>query len=346
VTIKDVAKAAGVSITTVSRVLNGKDEVAPETYGRVSRLIKELGYTSSLAAKGMRSRQTKVLGLITSDLNDYFCLPVMQGVSEAVQKYDYDLLIYTGGDPKRENWSERERQYVSLLNGSITDGIIVVTPFAKNLPTTYPIVTVDSQRDSKDVPSVTATNRSGALDVMRYLVGLGHRRIGHITGRLDLQSAVQRLEGYEDFLQLTGIAVDRELIALGDYSRESGLAGARRLLTLPDPPTAIFGASDEAAFGVVEAAQEMGLRIPEDLSVVGFDNSPESAYVTPSLTTVDHSIKKMGTKAVEVLMELIYGHQLEEIVHKLPTQLIIRNSCGPVGSRFERQQLGGREIFH
>jgi LacI family transcriptional regulator len=162
---------------------------------------------------------------------------------------------------------------------------------------------------------------------MEHLIGLGHRRIGFITGRPELQSAVHRLVGYEDALQQAGVPLDPDLIQTGDYSRQTGFACAQRLLSLSNPPTAIFAANDESALGAIQAAQQAGLRVPGDLSVVGFDNIPEAAYTHPGLTTVDQFIDDMGYTAAGMLISLIEGNSLESDVYKMPTQLIARDSC-------------------
>lgn len=332
VTIQDVAKAAGVSISTVSRVLNDKDDVAPETYEKVRRVIEELNYTSSLAAKSMRSRRTNVVGLIMPDVEDPFSIQVMKGVNRAIAELDYDLIVYTGGDIRKESSADREQRYVSLLNSSITDGIIVVTPAATTFSTASPVVVVDPNNQSPDCPAVIATNRAGALSAVEYLISLGHRRIGFIGGRPELQSAVRRLQGYKDGLRQAGIPLDPALIQVGDYSTETGFACAQRLLGLRDPPTAIFAANDQSAIGVIRAAKEASLRVPEDLSVVGFDNTPEAAYIKPSLTTVDQAIDKMGHVATEMLVSLIQGETLDSNLYEMPTQLIVRDSCQAISS--------------
>ena len=329
-TIRDVAKAAGVSISTVSRVLNDKGDVAPETYQKVQEVIDELGYTSSLAARGLRSRRMNVIGLAMPDVGDPFSIQVMKGVSRAIAELDYDLIVYTGGEFQRETSADRERRFVSLLGGGITDGVIVVTPATTSFPTASPVVVVDPNVETHDCPAVIATNRDGALTAVEYLISLGHRRIGFIGGRSELTSAVRRLLGYKDGLARAGIPLEPDLIQTGDYSRKAGFAGTQRLLNLSDPPTAIFASNDQSATGAIKAVLEAGLRVPDDISVVGFDNVPEAAYAHPRLTTVDQSIAKMGYIATEMLISLIEGDALESDLYKVPTQLIVRDSCRAV----------------
>jgi LacI family transcriptional regulator len=330
ITIQDVARAAGVSVSTVSRVLNDKDDVAPDTSLKVKGIITELGYTSSLAAKSMRSRRTGLIGLILPDLEDPFCIQVMKGVHQAVVALGYDLIAYTSGTIKKHSRAEREQHYVSLLNGSLTDGIILVTPAANAFATPAPLVAIDPNNQCPDCLTVIAANRDGALAGMRYLIGLGHRRIGFIGGRPDLQSARQRLHGYRAALRQAGIAVDPGLIVTGDFTRAAGSACAQRLLTLPAPPTAIFAANDQSAIGAIEAARAGGRRVPDDLSVLGFDNIPEAAYCHPALTTIDQFIDKMGFVATEMLVALMEGHSLQSDGYKMPTQLVVRDSCRAV----------------
>ena len=332
ITIHDVAQAAGVSVSTVSRVLNDKDDVAPETYEKVQSIIQEMGYTSSLAARSMRSRRTNVIGLIVPDVADSFSIQVMKGVNQAIFELDYDLIIYTSGSVKKQSAAEREQYFVSLLNGSVTDGVIIVTPAATSFSTAAPVVTIDPNNECPECLTVIATNHAGAMTAVEHLIALGHRRIGFIGGRPDLQSAQRRLQGYQDALRQADIPVDQDLIATGDFTTETGRLCARNLLSLPNPPTAIFAANDQSAMGTIEAASEMGLRVPEDLSVIGFDNIPEAAYFDPALTTVDQFIEEMGRVATGKLVGLIQGEALDGELHKVATQLVVRDSCGAVSA--------------
>jgi LacI family transcriptional regulator len=330
VTIHDVAEAAGVSISTVSRVLNDKDDVAPETYERVQQVIHQLGYVSSLAARGMRSRQTNVIGLIMPDVASPYSVLVMQGVNQAIAQMDYDLIIYTNGDVRKNTSADQESYYVSLLNGGVTDGVIVVAPVATNFSTVAPVVAIDPNNESPECPAIISTNRAGALEVMTYLTSLGHRRIGFITGRLELVSADRRLQGYKDGLAASGIPLDEDLIQVGDYTTETAVGCTRTLLSLEDPPTAIYAANDMSAMGVYQAAKELGVRIPEDLSVVGFDNLREAAFLSPPLTTIDQFISEMGYIATEMIVKLVKGETLESDLYKIPTKLVVRGSCREV----------------
>jgi LacI family transcriptional regulator len=336
VTIRDVASKAGVSVTTVSRVLNGKDDISEETIKKVLAVVQDLGYASSLAARGMRSHRTNVIGLIMPDVASYYCQEIMRGVNRAIAKLDKDLIVYTSGVMDKENIAQHERSYVALLNGSITDGAIVVTPTATQFTTHAPLVIIDPNNEIPDYPAIIATNREGALAAMNYLTDLGHRRIGYIPGRMELVSSKQRLQGYKDGLAAAGILLDEDLIEIGDYTTETAVICTRKLLSLADRPTAIFAANDMSAIGVYQAAREFGLQIPGDLSVIGFDNLHEAAYLNPPLTTIDQFVEKMGTMATEMLVKLVKGESLpinpaeEGNLYKIPTQLVIRDSCASV----------------
>jgi LacI family transcriptional regulator len=329
ITIQDVAREAGVSISTVSRVLNNKDDVSLDTYEKVQQIIEDLHYATSLAARGMRSHRTNVIGLLLSDFVTPYSTEIIRGVDEVIAQSDNDLLIYTSGD-YRKNWgTNHESKSVMLLNGSIVDGVIIVTPetATSNLPSHAPLVIIDPNTESPNFPGVIATNREGALSAMNYLTSLGHRRIGYITGRLELISAMQRLQGYKDGLAAAGIPSDESLIKVGNYQVEVAAEQTRALLSMENPPTAIFAANDMSAMGVYQAAKEAHIRIPEDLSVVGFDNLSESAYFDPPLTTVDQFIKEMGSIAAKAMISLLKGEMSMNKIHIVPTQFVIRESC-------------------
>jgi len=325
VTIQDVARTAGVSVSTVSRVLNSKVDVATETQQHVLAVIDDLGYTTNLAARSMRSLRKNLVGLIMPDIAYPFAVEVMKGVNRAIAESEFDLLVYTTGDVRKSESAFHEQKYVSLLNNSITDGVILVAPIASEFSSDAPIVSIDPLVSNPNYPAVHATNYQGAVDAMEYLLRLGHRRIGFISGRAGLESSNRRLNGYRDALESAGLPVQPDLIVPGDYTTETGALRARQLMSLQDPPTAIFGSNDQTAMGVYQTAQEMGLRIPEDLSVIGFDNISESKYM--GLTTMDQFISEMGFVATQMLIRLIKREVLDTQMYKMKTQLVIRTSC-------------------
>lgn len=325
VTIQDVAKAAGVSVSTVSRVLNEKIDVASETQEHILSVIRKLGYTSNLAARSMRSHKKNLVGLVVPDIGFPYSIEIMKGVNRAIAESKYDLLLYTTGDVQKNGSDLHEQHYVSLLNNSITDGVLIVASAAAEFITNAPIVAVDPHVVNPNYPSVQGTNYQGALDAMEYLIKLGHRRIAFISGRPEIGSAVRRLQGYRDSLTMAGIEVDESLIMPGDFTQKAGYNSACQLLQMKNPPTAIFASNDQSAIGVIQAAEEMGLRIPNDLSVVGFDNITEAKYL--GLTTVDQFLEEMGYVAMQMLIKLVTGEPLDVEVYKMQTKLLVRTSC-------------------
>jgi LacI family transcriptional regulator len=325
VNIQQVAKAAGVSVSTVSRVLNAKVDVASDTQEHVKAVIEKMGYTSNLAARSMRSHKKNLIGLVVPDIGYPYAIEIMKGINRAIAESSYDLLLYTTGDFHKNGTATHEQHYVSLLNNSITDGVIIVASSVADFVTDAPLVAVDPHSINPNYPSVQGTNYQGAMEAMNYLLKLGHRRIGFICGRPEISSAIRRIKGYKDALKKAGIVIDDSLIAPGDFSTPTGQKCALQLLSLENPPTAIFAANDQSAIGVFQAAEKLGLRIPEDLSIMGFDNISEAKYM--GLTTIDQFLAEMGYIAIQMLIKLINKENLGEQIHKMKTKLVERNSC-------------------
>jgi LacI family transcriptional regulator, galactose operon repressor len=326
VTIGDVAAQAGVSIATVSKVINGRYGVAPATLDRVQAVIDELGYESSLVARSLRSRRTNVLGIVVADIEP-FSAELLKGAGAAIRERGYELIVYSGSGHGKDH-SGWERRYISRLGGTLTDGIILVTPTVVDVDDGTPVVAVDPHTGPSSLPSVHSDNLAGAITATRHLLELGHRRIGFLAGRPDLESARQREQGYRQALSEAGIAVDPDLIRVGDYELEMSQEPARQLLTLADRPTAVFAANDLSAMQTMHVARTLGLGVPGDVSVVGFDNIPESALIEPPLTTIDQSIQEMGRRAVELLIDVIDGATGRVRQVTLPTRLVVRQSTG------------------
>jgi LacI family transcriptional regulator len=328
ITIEDVAAEAGVSIATVSRVMHRKTGVAAATALRVRETIERLGYESSLVARSLRSRRTLVLGVSVNEIEP-FSAELLKGVARGIRGSGYELIVYAGGrgGPEAAGW---ERRHVSRLSGTLTDGMILVTPAELEVSTSAPVVAVDPHIGASTLPSVTSDNRFGAILATDYLISLGHRRIAHLSGRPDLRSSELREEGYRFALERAGIPFDRELVRVGGYTAESAREPVGELLRLPEAPTAVFAANDLSAIQTMRVAAELGLRIPEDLSVVGFDNIPESALVRPPLTTVDQSIQEMGYEAARMLVRIIDRPGSGTTQVTVPTELVIRQTCQAV----------------
>ena len=326
VTIGDVAAEAGVSIATVSKVINGRYGVAAATLAKVQAVIDELGYESSLVARSLRSHRTNVIGILVADIEP-FSAELLKGAGAAIRARGYELIVYSGSGHGKDH-SGWERRYISRLGGTLTDGIILVTPTVVDVDDSTPLVAIDPHTGPSSLPSIHGDNLAGAITATEHLLELGHRRIGFLAGRADLESARQREQGYRDALAAAGVAVDDDLIRLGDYELETSEEPARQLLTLDDRPTAIFAANDLSAMQTLHVAHSLGLDIPGDVSVVGFDNIPESALVEPPLTTIDQAIQEMGRQAVELLIDLIEGNTEGPQRITLPTRLVVRQSTG------------------
>ncbi len=328
-TIHDVAAGAGVSVSTVSRVLNGKDDVAAETATRVREVIETLGYESSMAARGMRSSRTQVIGLIMPDMDHSYGVEIIKAASRVITGTAYDLIAMTCGSKHHTERGVWQQQRVRRLNGTITDGVIIVVPDVAHYDTDYPLVAIDRIAQDATYATVSSDNLGGAKAIMKYLLGLGHTRIGFVGGLEYLESAVQRHAGYVMALEAAGLPIDPTLMQPGAFTRTSGKIAMRRFSELAEPPTAIFACNDDAALGVIEQANALGISVPEQLSVVGYDNVPEAAVARPTLTTVDQGIEPMVQSAMHLLLEMIAGRAVAETKVILPSRLIVRNSCAP-----------------
>ena len=327
VTIADVAAEAGVSVATVSKVINDRYGVAEQTSANVRAVIERLGYTSSLVAQSMRSRRSNVLAILISDIEP-FSAELLKGAARGVRGTGYDLVVFSdcGQRNDQAGWEQRSLARVSAL----TDGAILVTPTSVDVTVSVPVVAVDHNVRSHTMATVDSDNLSGAIAATEYLIQLGHRRIGFLAGRLDLESARLREQGYAHALEAAGIAFDSGLVRIGGYRPDAARDGARELILHTPRPTAIFAANDASAIETIAVARSLGLRVPDDLSVVGFDNVPESALCEPPLTTVEQAIQQMGYEAVRLLLGLIEDPSAEYAQVVLPTRLVERSSCRAV----------------
>jgi LacI family transcriptional regulator len=305
--------------------VNGRYGVAPSTHSRVQAVIEDLGYESSLVARSLRSHRTNVIGIIVADIEP-FSAELLKGAARAIRSTGYELVVYSGGGHLGDQvgW---ERRYLSRLNGTLTDGTLLVTPTVVDVPNTAPVVAVDPHAGVSSLATVDSQNLEGAVAATDYLIGLGHQRIGFIAGRPDLESARLREQGYRRALDNAGIAIDPLLMKVGGYTREATEGPARELLEAAERPTAIFAANDVSALATIDVARALGLSVPEDLSVIGFDNIPESALSNPPLTTIDQSIQEMGFEATRLLIDHIADPFLAPVHRTLPTQLVVRQSC-------------------
>ncbi len=323
VKMADVARAAGVSVATVSKVVNGRWGVSQATVDRVQQVIDQLGYEASLGAQSLRSHRTNVLGILVSEFEP-FSTELLKGASRAVADTDYELLAYSGGARGADvGW---ERRSLSRLSGTLIDGAVIVTPTVVETKPGIHVVAVDPHTGPSGLPTVDSDNFAGAVLATNYLLRLGHRRIGFLGGRQDLESARLREAGFRRAMADAGLAVDEALIRVGGYRPETAEGPARELLKRTERPTAVFAANDLSAIATVDVARGLGLTVPDDLSVIGFDNVPESALASPPLTTISQPLQRMGAEALRLLVDLIEGVERDTHI-RLPTNLVERASC-------------------
>jgi LacI family transcriptional regulator len=330
VTIADVAELAQVSKMSVSRVLNGQSGVSDKTRQRILEAVEQLGYVPNSNPRA-RALDSKLIALLIPDITTTYMGEILRGVSGAAERLNYGLMLYTQGAVSN---IDRTSYYLSLLNNSLVDGVLMVVPHdfevivndlkAHNLA----YVLIDHHSGTGNEPSVTATNRKGMRDAMRHLLALGHRRIGFITGRMDIACSHDRLQGYRDGLTEVGLPFDSELIREGDFTQPIGFQQAQALLQLGQPPTAIVASNDVMALGVMDAAKNAGLNVGRDISIVGFDDIYMASQTYPALTTVRQPLADMGETALELLVTLLEGRTALNLRRELPTELIIRESTG------------------
>ena len=323
VKMSDVAARAGVSVATVSKVVNGRYGVAKETVELVQGVIEDMGYAGNLSASSLRMQQTNVLGILVASFEP-FSAELIKGAAAAAEGSGYELLAHSGGDA--HGW---ERRSLARLGGTLIAGAVIVTPTVLDARTVVPVVAVDPHYGPNRLPTIDTDSFTGAEQATDHLISLGHTRIAFLGGRSELDSAHLREAGYRNSMAEAGIPVDPVLVRETRYVPDRASEVARELLMMEDRPTAIFAANDITAMRAMEVAQEFGLRVPADLSVVGFDDIPESALTAPTLTTVRQPMQAMGAAAMNMLLDLIDGVERDPHV-RMTTELVVRESSADV----------------
>ena len=333
-TIHDVAALAGVSIKTVSRVLNDEPNVRPATRDNVRRAIDTLGYRPDRSARRLSGSRSYLVGLLYDNPSASYIIDVQSGVLETCRERGYELLIY----PCDAEADGLVHEIVTLVRHAQLDGLILTPPVADSLPLVEslnelgtPLVRI-APGDELDADNRIVTNdREASRAMTEYLLSLGHERIGFVIGNRTHKAVLSRYEGFVDALRAQGREPDTGLVAQGDNSFASGIDCGRQLLAADPPPTAIFASNDDMAAGVMKVAHEMGLAIPQQLSVAGFDDVPLAAQVWPGLTTVRQPIQAMASRATELLLAQI-NQAPEAIERMLPARLITRDSTGRISA--------------
>jgi DNA-binding LacI/PurR family transcriptional regulator len=325
-TIKDVAKEAGVSVMTVSRVINHKDYIADKTRVKVEKALKKLNYMPNMNARNLVTNKTDFLGIVVPDISNPFFGDLVKAAEKIAKERGYSIILGdSDGDPEAENG------YIEAFRSRMCDAIILVAPRIddqkiRELSKAIPLVLVDRMISDDDIIQVYLDNAEGAYSAVTHLINLGHTRIGFIMGPENVPNTYRRKVGYVKALADHGIAVDEQLIVQGDFVTETGERAFSELIKLPQRPTAVFGSNDLMAFGFVRAANEAGYSVPGDFSVVGFDDVYLSAMMEPGLTTVKYPIIQMGKQAINVLLDSLSTKETVNLRANLKHELIIRRS--------------------
>lgn len=327
ITIVEVAAQAGVSFGTVSRVINNDIHVKPETRERVLETMHKLNFVANRQARSLAGGKSNIIGMLVPDLGTGYIGEIIRGIDAEVGMAGYDLILYT-----THRTETKEAGYVANLAQGMVDGLLLVLPrnpahytgtlAARNIP----FVLIDHQGTGENCAAIGATNWQGAYNATDCMIKMGHRRIGFITGSLDLGAALDRLDGYKTALNTNHLQIDPDLIYEGSFNQPDGYTGANCLLDLKNPPTLIFASNDVMAMAAMDAVRERGLKVPEDISILGFDDIPQASQVRPALTTVRQPLEQMGRVAVQMLLEILKNSDSRPRRIELPTELIIRDS--------------------
>ena len=332
-TIREVASAAGVSIATVSRVLNGRPDVSPATREAVLRVVRDQRFATNRSARALSGGRTSLVGVTLPLVEAPYFAHILAGAAEALYEHDMRVVL----SPTLHLHDRAVTLLDRLMHGT-TDGAVLMLPEETNDELKslqrlgYPFVVVDPRVAlDEGVAAVSAANASGAHAAVQHLLALGHERVAAITGPLEWLASKERLIGYHSAHAGAGVLADPDLVMEADYSIAGGEVAAARLLDLANRPTAIFALNDNMAVAVLREARKRGLRVPEDLSVVGFDDSEQASIVTPALTSVRQPLAEMGRMAVSLLLRLIENQSVEGLKVELQTRLVVRDSTAPRG---------------
>jgi len=328
VTIYDVAREANVSMATVSRVVNGNPNVKPTTRKKVLEAIDRLGYRPNAVARGLASKKTTTVGVIIPDISSIFYSELARGIEDIATMYKYNIILSNS-----DQNTDKELHLLNTMLGKQVDGIVfmggnitdVLVEEFKRSP--VPIVLAASVEEQAQTPSVNINYEQAIYDSVQLLVEKGHKRIAFVSGPMSEPiNSMRKLAGYKRALEEAGIAFDDALVAEGDYSYDSGIESLAHLLEQSDKPTAVIAATDEMALGVIHGAQDRGVSIPEDLEVIGFDNTRLSLMVRPQLTTVVQPTYDIGAVAMRLLTKLMNKEQVDDQIVELPHRIEERQS--------------------
>ena len=327
--IRKVAHAAGVSVATVSRALSSPEKVSEKNLKRVKEAIEKLKYRPNMLARNFRSTRAYSLLVLTPDITNQLFAQVIRAIEDRAQHRDYGVLLGDTGSSKT-----REQDYVKMVETRLADGLIQLRPDSLITPEEYDHVACVNACGSEETskPTVRIDNVSAFKTVVDYLISIGHRRIGVITGLKENAHTKDRFEGYLQGLKQANIEYDETLLAEGDFTMWSGINAASYFCSLKKRPTAICCMSDEMAFGVMQTLKANGIRVPEDISVSGFDDIPYAKHLDPALTTISQPWEEMGKVAVDTLLHIVEEETLTQSEFILPYEFIIRKSTAKIAS--------------
>jgi LacI family transcriptional regulator len=340
-TIRDVAKAAGVSHMTVSRVLNGGPQVRESTKEKVLKVIADLDYEPDARARAFATQKSQLLGLVVSDISNPFYAEISRGIEDKAFELGYSVIFCSTDELCRRTEACIKHLLRTGVDGFIFTSVHLREPAVEKLISdNVPVVLVNRKLKSSDYHYVVCNNFQGAYEITRHLTSLGYKKIAIIAGESHLSTGIERLKGYQKALADAGLPERPEYIIQGPFTRDAGYEAAKGLLALQDRPEAIFGGNDYISLGVLDAAEELGVSIPEDLALTGFDNTKPSARWRTKLTTVSQEIYEMGNLAVQILIDTIDRKNLD-YAHKvvLNPKIIIRESCGAKLREKQRSSL-------
>lgn len=328
VRIVDVAKLANVSTATVSRVISNSGTVKKDTAEKVLKAIEQLNYQPNVLARQLRKLETKTILVIVPDITNTFFSKILKGIDSIAINHGYQVLLGNTG-----NSGERETGYFDLLQQKQADGLILLTAqvdeqFVNDIAEDYPVVLACEYMEGSHIPTVSIDNISSARKATQHLINLGHKRIGFISGPLNVVVSRDRLKGYQQALAQNCLSEDSLLIQEGDFSFESGFNLMLKYMAFNQPPTAIFAANDEMAIGAIKAVKSKGYNVPDDFAIVGFDDIQFASIFEPALTTIAQPQFEIGKKAMELLIKLMNKEDIKKTQIMLDDELMIRDSCG------------------
>lgn len=331
ITIGDVAHRAGVSAMTVSRVINNSGYISQETRERVEQAIADLGYVPNALARSLRFKQTKTLALVLTDITNPFFTTIARGVEDTASEQGFSVMFCNTDESE-----EKEANYLNVLVQKQVDGVLLVPALSSPDSVIFlaergvPCVVLDRRTPGATVDIVHCDSEQGACGLVEHLLSLGHRRIAILTGPEVVSTAADRVAGYRRALAAAGLASDPALVCYGSFTQDSGARMARAMLALPQPPTALFAANNFIALGALGALRQAGVRVPDDISLVTFDDLPAAMVINPFLTAAAQPAYEMGRQAINLLLDRLAerGPTAPRDI-TLPTELIVRASSAP-----------------